>query len=80
MHRLAKDRAEAFKIRGSTKGLSVMAPTLYNASESKIMPYRDANGIVNTKVLPPCVNCKYLIGGSGNGFTLARFEEGLTTK
>ena len=52
-----------------------MTLTLYNASESTIKPYRDADGGVNPKILPPCRNCAYIM--RVNGFTLDRFEEGL---
>jgi len=75
---LAKDRSEAFEIRGSAEGFSAKTPTLYNASASTITPYRDADGNVDLSVILPCLNCAYLIGGLGHGFTVARFEEGLT--
>ena len=54
-----------------------MPLTLYNASESTITPYRDADGGVNPKVLPPCRNCIYML--AGNGFTVTSFEEELTS-
>lgn len=72
---LAKDRSEAFEIRGSAEGLAALAPALYDASVPEITPYRDAKGKVNPKIMRPCTNCACLMGELGNGFTVAKFED-----